>query len=58
MINTVAPGVLGRNRSLSVDGLLRSARICNEVRVDNKVRSSGQKYYYKVRSSGQKYYYY
>ena len=27
MINTVAQGVLGRNRSLSVDGLLRSARI-------------------------------
>jgi len=25
MINTVAQGVLGRNRSLSVDGLLRSA---------------------------------
>jgi len=27
MINTVTQGVLGRNRSLSVDGLLRSARI-------------------------------
>jgi len=27
MINTVAQGVLGRNRSLSVDGLLRPARI-------------------------------
>ena len=26
MINTVVQGVLGRNRSLSVDGLLRSAR--------------------------------
>jgi len=28
MINTVAQGVLGCNRSLSVDGLLRSARTC------------------------------
>jgi len=27
MISTVAQGVLGRNRSLSVNGLLRSARI-------------------------------
>jgi len=27
MINAVAQEVLGRNRSLSVDGLLRSARI-------------------------------
>jgi len=27
MINTVAQGVLGRNRSLSVDGLFRSASI-------------------------------
>jgi len=27
MINTVAQVVLGRNRSLSVDGLLRSTRI-------------------------------
>ena len=27
MINTVAQGVLGGNRSFSVDGLLRSARI-------------------------------
>jgi len=27
LINTVAQGVLGRNRSLSVDGLLRSAKI-------------------------------
>jgi len=26
MINTVAQGVLGRNRSFLVDGLLRSAR--------------------------------
>jgi len=27
MINTVAQGVLGRNRSLSVEQVLRSARI-------------------------------
>jgi len=26
MINTVAQGVLGRNQSLSVDGMLKSAR--------------------------------